>query len=507
MLDGRPLESIMTSIQQRLEVAMESSTDAHVHRTQEHGGSLTAHLHLQLEELEDVSIRFLSAHSETENWKQIVSLQNKSGQTMAHMAVMLGYLQLLGSLVEWGIDLDLTDFNGSTALHYAFLCNESACAILLIRSGADELFLDELGRSAWELNPSLVDEFVPLLRGIPKIDGTFSVSCHPAEEWEMERPEESAALEANYLLMKRWLQRMEEAQGDINDLNGPQSGIAHPCLPSYPGYGNGKKRLTLRNYPQIEWLSSSTCSDLTIKKTRFLATRANQSTGIVPKIHPLSDDPHPDSQSIKCPPPQYSEWEETNHARPLTSTPSAASNRASTISLTDEEAGQALETWIESSEWCQNDELESIVGAPQAYVQQDSEYSDEPGPAEEKSDMGRADDLDGENMTGMDELNRLKEVKEIEELFNKSAWLCDNLLEPVIGHPTCPQKAAKYGICGASCYTVFVEDNEDGTYGCCYERCHPFQFSSLEGAITHQRYHHFDHRPYECTTLLGSAIW
>ena len=148
VLDGRPLESILTSIQQRLEVAMGSSTDANVHNTQEHGGSQTAHLHLQLEELEDLSIRFLSAHSEAKNWKQIISLQNKSGQTMAHMAVMLGYLRLLGSLVKWGIDLNLTDFNGSTALHYAFLCNESACAILLIRSGVDELALDELGRSA-----------------------------------------------------------------------------------------------------------------------------------------------------------------------------------------------------------------------------------------------------------------------------------------------------------------------------------------------------------------------
>ena len=253
MLDGRPLENIFTSIQQRLDVIMGSSTDAHVHRTQEHGGSLTAHLHFQLEELEDLSICFLSAHSEAKNWKQFVSLQNKSGQTMAHMAVMLGYLRLLGSLIEWGIDLNLTDFNGSTALHYAFFCNESACAILLIRSGADELALDELGRSAWDLNPSLVDEFASRLRGIPKIDGTFSVSCYPAEEeWEMERPEESATLEANYLLMQRWIQRMEEGRGDTNDLHSPQSGISPPCLPSYPGYGTGKKHLTLTNYPQIE---------------------------------------------------------------------------------------------------------------------------------------------------------------------------------------------------------------------------------------------------------------
>ena len=221
MVDGRPLENIFTSVQQCLEAAMRSSTDARVHTTQGHGGSLTAHLHFQLEKLEDLSIRFLSARSEAVNWKQIVSLQNKSGQTMAHMAVMLGYLRLLGSLIEWGIDLNLTDFNGSTALHYAFFCNESACAILLIRSGADELTLDELGRSAWDLNPSLVDEFASRLRDVLKVDGTFSVACHPAEEeWEMERPEESAALEANYLLIQRWLQRMEEGRGDTNDSNG-----------------------------------------------------------------------------------------------------------------------------------------------------------------------------------------------------------------------------------------------------------------------------------------------
>ena len=110
--------------------------------------------------------------------------------------------------------------------------------------------------------------------------------------------------------------------------------------------------------------SCSTCSDLTIKQKRFRATRPNQSTETVLKIHPLSDDLHPDSQSTNSPPPQYSEWDETNHAQSPTSTPSAASNRASTTSLTEEEARQTLETWIESSGWYQKDELEPVVGAP-----------------------------------------------------------------------------------------------------------------------------------------------
>ena len=90
--------------------------------------------------------------------------------------------RLLGSLIGWGIDLNLTDLHGTTALHYTFLSNESACAVLLIHSGADELVLDELGRSAWGLSPSLADECMSRLRGVPKVDGSFSVSSCPAEE-------------------------------------------------------------------------------------------------------------------------------------------------------------------------------------------------------------------------------------------------------------------------------------------------------------------------------------
>ena len=85
----------------------------------------------------------------------------------------------------------------------------------------------------------------------------------------MERPGESAALEANYLLMQRWLQRMEEGRGGTNDLSGPQSEISPPCLPSYPGYGNGKKHLTLTNYPRIEWLFSFHMLRLDHRKNAF----------------------------------------------------------------------------------------------------------------------------------------------------------------------------------------------------------------------------------------------
>jgi hypothetical protein len=46
------------------------------------------------------------------------------------------------------------------------------------------------------------------------------------------------------------------------------------------------------------------------------------------------------------------------------STPSVVSTRTSNTSLTDEQARQTLETWIEGSEWYQKDEMEPVVGAP-----------------------------------------------------------------------------------------------------------------------------------------------
>ena len=101
-------------------------------------------------------------------------------------------------------------------------------------------------------------------------------------------------------------------------------------------------------------------------------------------------------------------------------------------------------------------------------------------------------------------LQELEELKQLEEDFNASDWLGNHSIEPLVGDLECHYLAEKYGMDRTSCYTVFVEDNGDETYGCRHERCRGFQADSLEEAITHQRYHHFDHRPFECIPLSGS---
>ena len=244
-VDGRLRENILTSLQKFLATASQISTDASAQIIPEREKDLRAHLDSPVNGLEDLSIRVLSAYSKAADWKHTVSFQNEYGQTLAHMSVMLGYLRLLAYLVEWGIDLNLTDLKGSTALHYAFLFNEAACAVALIRSGADELALDELGRSPWNLNPPLVDEVTLGLRGVPKDDGSFSASCRPAEEeWEMEPSEDAAVLRAKCLLVQRWLQRMEGEDNGIDCLRGddlPRLGTSRTCLPADLGSGDGKK--------------------------------------------------------------------------------------------------------------------------------------------------------------------------------------------------------------------------------------------------------------------------
>ena len=103
--------------------------------------------------LEDVSIQFLSTYSTHITWRQTVSLTNDYGQTLAHIAVAFGFLRLLQHLVAWGIDLQAQDDMGLTALHHAYFFQQQECITFLLRSGANRLVLDHLGRTPSALGP------------------------------------------------------------------------------------------------------------------------------------------------------------------------------------------------------------------------------------------------------------------------------------------------------------------------------------------------------------------
>jgi hypothetical protein len=76
---------------------------------------------------------------------------NEQGQTLLHLAIHLRYRELVQKLIDWGIDLNVRDVNGSTALHAAYLCDDLFIVAHLEASGATKFVLDELGRPPTEL--------------------------------------------------------------------------------------------------------------------------------------------------------------------------------------------------------------------------------------------------------------------------------------------------------------------------------------------------------------------
>ena len=92
----------------------------------------------------------------------------------------------------------------------------------------------------------------------------------------------------------------------------------------------------------------------------------------------------------------------------------------------------------------------------------------------------------------------------IERDIDDSAWLAANTREPLIGNSDCPSLADDLGPRGMPLYYVFVEERPDHTFGCCRDACNAFNTPSLEAAIRHQRYHHFNHSPFVCLPANGT---
>ena len=135
-------------------------------------------------ELEGWTLRFLASFADTPNWENTISLVNEHHQTLAHLAVLFRYTTLLKQVAQWGIDVDVQDVNGFTALHCAYLCGDLDSVGVLKGYGADEDIEDNLGRRPLDIyTPSTND----LSRGSPSSDRTSSSSQRTTsgeEDWE-----------------------------------------------------------------------------------------------------------------------------------------------------------------------------------------------------------------------------------------------------------------------------------------------------------------------------------
>jgi len=134
-------------------------------------------------ELEGWTLQFLDSLADKPSWGNTVSLVNGHHQTLAHLAVLFRYTTLLEKVAQWGIDVDVQDVNGFTALHCAYLCGDLDSVGILKGYGADEDIQDNLGRRPLDMYiPSTNDPG----RGSPSSDRTSISVQRPTgeEDWE-----------------------------------------------------------------------------------------------------------------------------------------------------------------------------------------------------------------------------------------------------------------------------------------------------------------------------------
>src|SRR5258706_1503275 len=135
-------------------------------------------------ELEGWTLRFLASLADTPSWENIVSLVNGHHQTLAHLSVLFRYTALLKQVAQWGIDVDVQDVNGFTALHCAYLCGDLVSVGVLKGYGAYEDIQDDLGRRPLDMYILSTSD---LGRGSPSSERTSSSAQRPTtgeEDWE-----------------------------------------------------------------------------------------------------------------------------------------------------------------------------------------------------------------------------------------------------------------------------------------------------------------------------------
>ena len=141
MLSGTPFTEVTPATQGLLQGSAQGSTIARSDSTH----SVTTSFP------ESAFIEVLAAFKSLPDFEQRLSTVNLYRQSLLHLAVHLRYRELAQRLVDWGIDINIKDMTGHTALHTAYLCGELSTARTLELHVALQLSLDILGRPPLEL--------------------------------------------------------------------------------------------------------------------------------------------------------------------------------------------------------------------------------------------------------------------------------------------------------------------------------------------------------------------
>ncbi|CAB4489647.1 unnamed protein product [Rhizophagus irregularis] len=128
-----------------------------------------------------------------------ISLQNRQQHTMLHIAAMLGYTRLCSVLIDKGIDLNLQDKYGFTALHYAAWTGKDDVVRLLMRVGSGDITPNFNDQYAIDLAISRnFDDIVTLINDYRLHDSGVSLSPSSSEDSSLGESDEDSCSEEDF---------------------------------------------------------------------------------------------------------------------------------------------------------------------------------------------------------------------------------------------------------------------------------------------------------------------
>jgi hypothetical protein len=455
--------------------------------------------------LEEISIHFLCTYSTHANWKQIVSTRNDYGQTLAHIAVTLGYFRLLQHLFRWQVDLNIVDSMGLSVLHYAYIFKQEECAKILIHSGVDRFILDDLGRSPVDLDPSLEVR----LRSIMDMDMDNSADDAPPIEFDTEMPDDAGKLYAKHFLIQQWMREGEdERRGEVTPSKyQSQETSSQPALDSADESVRG-----------VTYDGSPSLGTQTPEEHSTPAVAEEIDLGALIEIGTPPHITHPPSPICEVSPRTHEAYRPPDTGQNSFSHPGPLGGTINTPSL---EVPQFLPRYLAQTE--------------QSFVSTTGQgLLDTLGDVKEQNDandgklLQRSSSTPKRTRVNIPDLPRRKRrLPSAPHAFSSmdptdATALCHirngvgqfvedhpHEIEPFIGEAAATAiigPNSRLGTCGESLYSVFFSSSHSGKpQFTCYDCGHVD--ARISRALRHQRQDHFGHYPYPCQGGAGHPAW